>query len=219
LCGALLFTPLLASRLGATAPSTGPTVIATGADLDARSDLERAARSGTGDRSLDAPVVQAELVSSAARIPVTEDQPTPTTVSASVANAPAAAKATASPVKPLAKATTTTAKPRPTTTTTAKPRPTTTTTAKPAPTTTTAPPRSQQGKASWYEAPNGTCAHRTLPMGTILTVTNLANGQSLTCRVADRGPFVAGRIIDLDRGDFNRIASDSQGVIDVRIDW
>jgi hypothetical protein len=99
---------------------------------------------------------------------------------------------------------------RPATTTTARPRPTTTT---------TAPPRTQTGQASWFQAPAGTCAHRTLPFGTVLTVTNLGNARQVQCRVADRGPFVAGRIIDLDREDFDRIATASQGVISVRITW
>lgn len=117
--------------------------------------------------------------------------------------------------------TTTTAPPPPPTTTTVKPRPkpTTTTTAKPTTTTTTAPPNMQTGTASWFQAPAGTCAHRTLPMGTALRVTNLANGLQVTCRVADRGPFVGGRIVDLDREDFDAIASASQGVISVRIEW
>ena len=127
------------------------------------------------------------------------------------------------PAADLEATTTTTAPPPPPTTTTAKPRPkpTTTTTAKPAPTTTTttAPPNAQTGTASWFQAPAGTCAHRTLPMGTAVRVTNLANGLQVTCRVADRGPFVGGRIIDLDREDFDAIASASQGVISVRIEW
>ena len=111
--------------------------------------------------------------------------------------------------------------PKPTTTTTRpKPKPTTTTTRpKPTTTTTTAPANQQTGKASWYQAPPSTCAHRTLPMGTSVRVTNLANGATVTCRVADRGPFVDGRVIDLDREDFDRIASASTGVIDVRIEW
>ena len=122
--------------------------------------------------------------------------------------------------------TTTTAAPPPPTTAPAvvraavvRPRPTTTTTARPTTTTTTAPPRTQTGQASWFQAPAGTCAHRTLPFGTVLTVTNLGNGRTVQCRVADRGPYVAGRIIDLDREDFERIASASQGVISVRISW
>jgi rare lipoprotein A (peptidoglycan hydrolase) len=104
-------------------------------------------------------------------------------------------------------------KPRPATTTTTRPQP------KPTTTTTTAPANQQTGKASWYQAPAGTCAHRTLPMGTVLRVTNLANGRTVSCRVADRGPYVSGRIIDLDREDFDRIASAAAGVIDVRIEW
>ncbi len=48
---------------------------------------------------------------------------------------------------------------------------------------------------------------------------NLANGATVSCRVADRGPYVDGRIIDLDREDFDRISSTSTGVIDVRIEW
>jgi len=75
------------------------------------------------------------------------------------------------------------------------------------------------GGASWYHYRPGTCAHRTLPKGTVLKVTNLATGQSATCTVADRGPFVAGRIIDLDRSVFLAIASGNQGVVRVRIEW
>ena len=73
--------------------------------------------------------------------------------------------------------------------------------------------------ASYYETFNGTCAHKTLPKGTIVTVTNLANGLSVTCRVADRGPYVAGRIIDLDKQTFDNLAPPPQGLIDVRISW
>jgi len=51
----------------------------------------------------------------------------------------------------------------------------------------------------------------------VVKVTNLAGGQSTTCTVADRGPFVAGRIIDLDRSVF--LAIGSQGVARVRIEW
>lgn len=77
----------------------------------------------------------------------------------------------------------------------------------------------QSGKASYYDYIAGTCAHRTLPKGTIVTVTNTANGKSTTCRVADRGPFVAGRIIDLETRVFSAIASLSTGVINVVISY
>lgn len=45
-----------------------------------------------------------------------------------------------------------------------------------------------------------TAAHRTLPFGTIVKVTNLANNKEVTVRINDRGPFIKGRIIDLSYG-------------------
>lgn len=45
-----------------------------------------------------------------------------------------------------------------------------------------------------------TAAHRTLPFGTLVRVTNHANGRSVTVRISDRGPFVHGRCIDLSYG-------------------
>jgi hypothetical protein len=78
----------------------------------------------------------------------------------------------------------------------------------------------RQGGASWYRYKPGTCAHRTLRKGTVVKVTNLKTGQSANCTVADRGPFIAGRIIDLDRSVFLAIAeSPGQGVLQVRIEW
>lgn len=98
--------------------------------------------------------------------------------------------------------------------------------ARPAPPPGPAPPRikggrgrTQSGKASWYEIQDGTCAHVRLPKGTLVRVVNVANAKEVTCRVADRGPFLSGRIIDLDLQSFQKIASSSQGVVDVRISW
>ena len=88
-----------------------------------------------------------------------------------------------------------------------------------APTTTAAPAHSQTGGATYYAAPDGTCAHRTLPFGTLVRVTNLANGRTVTCRVADRGPYVSGRILDLAKTTFAQLAPTSTGVIQVRIEW
>ena len=74
------------------------------------------------------------------------------------------------------------------------------------------PISSEEGYATWYTAPykgrksaNGqvfsdyamTAAHRTLPMGSLIVVTNEKTGQSATMRVTDRGPFVQGRLLDL----------------------
>jgi rare lipoprotein A len=61
-----------------------------------------------------------------------------------------------------------------------------------------------------------TAAHKTLPFGTKLRVTNTANGRSVVVRVNDRGPFVAGRCLDLTTGAFSRIASMGAGVATVR---
>ena len=63
------------------------------------------------------------------------------------------------------------------------------------------------------------CAHKSLPKGTALTVTNLANGKQTTCVVNDRGPYVEGRILDLSKTAFSEIASLSDGVIRVSIEW
>ncbi|MGH2810603.1 MAG: ubiquitin-like domain-containing protein, partial [Actinomycetota bacterium] len=56
---------------------------------------------------------------------------------------------------------------------------------------------SDTGKATWYSIPGLTAAHRTLPFGTVVRVTNLANGRSTTVTIRDRGPFGEGRVIDL----------------------
>lgn len=80
-------------------------------------------------------------------------------------------------------------------------------------------PQAASGGASWYDAKSMTCAHRTLAFGTQLRVTNIANGKSVTCRVADRGPYVKGRVVDLSRDAFSKIASTSTGVVQVSIEW
>lgn len=138
------------------------------------------------------------------QLPVVVEETTTTSTTAkptTTTTAPKRTTTTVARVRTVAKVTTTTAKPKPTTTTTAKPR------------------NQQTGEASWYDAPDGTCAHRTLPFGTVLTVTNLANGAKVQCKVADRGPFVEGRIIDLAKTTFDNLAPPSSGVIDVRIEW
>jgi rare lipoprotein A (peptidoglycan hydrolase) len=126
-------------------------------------------------------------------------------------------------------ATTTTAPPPPPTTARPKPkavakpvvkRAAPAAAAKPAPTAAPAPSNEQHGAASFY-SPRAAdeCAHRTLPFGTIVTVTSVATGKSTTCRVGDRGPFIAGRVIDLSRQRFAELAPPSTGVIRVRLTW
>lgn len=90
------------------------------------------------------------------------------------------------------------------------------------------------GKASWYGSSwdgrltaNGevfnhkkmTCASNKLKMGTKIRVTNLSNNKSVVCRVNDTGGFAKyGRILDMSLGSFRTIASESTGVINVRIE-
>lgn len=63
-----------------------------------------------------------------------------------------------------------------------------------------------------------TAAHKKLPFGTEVKVTNVKNGKSVIVRINDRGPFVRGRIIDLSRSAFNTIGDTSAGVIDVKVE-
>lgn len=92
---------------------------------------------------------------------------------------------------------------------------------------------SETGIASWYGAPyhnrrgaNGqvyrqdalSAAHRTLPLETLIEVTNLETGQAAIMRVTDRGPFVPGRILDLSRGAAKAVGIFRPGTGRVRID-
>lgn len=89
------------------------------------------------------------------------------------------------------------------------------------------------GMASWYGPPynkrrgaNGeiydqnaiTAAHRTLPMGSLIRVTNLKSGQSAMMRVTDRGPFVPNRVIDLSVGAAKAVGVWRAGTAQVRIE-
>jgi rare lipoprotein A len=96
-----------------------------------------------------------------------------------------------------------------------------------------APILSEVGTASWYTAPykgrkaaNGevfddnalTAAHRTLPMGSLIVVTNLKTGQSSAMRISDRGPFVADRMIDLTIASAKAVGVYHSGLAQVRLD-
>ena len=63
-----------------------------------------------------------------------------------------------------------------------------------------------------------TAAHRSLPFGTRVKVTNLKNQKSVQVKINDRGPFVKGRIIDLTQAAFKRIGPIEAGLIHVRIE-
>lgn len=87
----------------------------------------------------------------------------------------------------------------------------------------------ETGRASWYALtsrtasgewcdPNAmTAAHPSLPFGTRVRVENLNNGRSVVVRINDRGPFVAGRIIDLTRAAADRLGFLTRGIADVRL--
>ena len=63
-----------------------------------------------------------------------------------------------------------------------------------------------------------TAAHRTLPFGTKVRVTNLKNGQSVTVRINDRGPFLRNRSIDLSDGAAGAIGMKGAGIAPVRME-
>ena len=63
-----------------------------------------------------------------------------------------------------------------------------------------------------------TMAHRTLPFGTRVRVTNLENQRSVVVTVNDRGPFVAGRIADLSLGAARQIGMVASGVVDATLE-
>ena len=95
------------------------------------------------------------------------------------------------------------------------------------------PIRTETGFATWYTAPykgrraaNGqvfddralTAAHRTLPMGSLIVVTNVKTGQSSAMRITDRGPFVDGRILDLTIASAKATGIYRVGLAQVRVD-
>jgi rare lipoprotein A len=92
---------------------------------------------------------------------------------------------------------------------------------------------SEEGAASWYGPPydkrrgaNGeifdkdalTAAHRTLPMNSLIRVTNLSTGQSAILRITDRGPFVPDRVLDLSLASAKAIGVWRPGVARVRVE-
>ena len=91
----------------------------------------------------------------------------------------------------------------------------------------------EEGVASWYgpnfqgkKTANGeifdteelTAAHKTLPFDTMVRVTNLENGKTVTVRINDRGPYVGDRLIDLSRKGAESIGMISSGTAKVRLE-
>jgi rare lipoprotein A len=88
----------------------------------------------------------------------------------------------------------------------------------------------QSGKASWYSLPGNktacgqrmnpkamTAAHKTLPCGTRIKVTNKKNGKSVVVTVNDRGPFVRGRVVDVSKSAGQRLGMLGSGVATVSV--
>jgi rare lipoprotein A len=63
-----------------------------------------------------------------------------------------------------------------------------------------------------------TAAHPTLPFGTRLRVTNVATGRSVTVRINDRGPYVAGRVVDVSYSAAQSLGMVGKGVANVKLD-
>jgi rare lipoprotein A len=90
-------------------------------------------------------------------------------------------------------------------------------------------PAASYGLASYYSpsrTANGerlyagdlTAAHRTLPFGSRVRVTNLSNGQSVTVRINDRGPFVRGRIVDVSHPAAEKLGLVGAGIAKVKLE-
>lgn len=97
-----------------------------------------------------------------------------------------------------------------------------------------APKLTEAGKASFYadsfqgrKMANGekfrqnqkTAAHKTLPFGTKVKVINVKNGKSVKVTITDRGPFVAGRIIDLSKKAAKKLDMVNDGVVEVKLKY
>ena len=76
----------------------------------------------------------------------------------------------------------------------------------------------ESGLASYYGGRGSgmTCAHRTRPMGSVLTVS--ANGRTIQCRVNDRGPFIRGRVVDLSVTAARALGMMHAGVVRVSVE-
>jgi hypothetical protein len=198
LCGALLAVPFLALRAGSSARPDHTAL--------ARSNVATAASFALPlAGAVQAPAWQ--LAAYTVKAPAPPVQATPAAPPPSSAPAPSVA----SVPRPVAAAVIAHAAPVPA----------------PTPSTTVAPghltvqrQNARSGQATWYsQAVPGYCASPDLPFGTVLTVTNQANGASTTCVVNDREGNTPGRIVDLSYQGFAQIADPSEGIIAVTITW
>ena len=77
--------------------------------------------------------------------------------------------------------------------------------------------RQRVASGGWFNPNALTAAHKTLPFGTRVRVTNLRNGRSVVVRINDRGPYIRGRIIDLSRRAASIVGMRRSGVVPVRV--
>jgi rare lipoprotein A len=94
--------------------------------------------------------------------------------------------------------------------------------------------KTEHGIASWYEIKcNGgthtasgiplknhamTAAHKTLPMGTKVRVTNKSNGKSVVLKITDRGPYIKGRVIDVTVGAAKKLDFINTGIVSCKVE-
>ena len=69
-----------------------------------------------------------------------------------------------------------------------------------------------------YDKDGLSAAHKTLPLNSIIEVTNLANGKTVRLKVNDRGPYIDGRILDCSYGAAKKLDFVNEGITDVRIE-
>jgi rare lipoprotein A len=77
---------------------------------------------------------------------------------------------------------------------------------------------SETASGEKFDAQELTAAHRTLPFGTRVRVTNVSTGRSVTVRVNDRGPFIPGRVIDVSSSAAETLGITGQGIAKVKLD-
>ena len=76
----------------------------------------------------------------------------------------------------------------------------------------------QTASGELYNHDLKTAAHKTIPLGSTLKVTNINNDKSVVVKLNDRGPFVKGRVVDLSKSAFSSIGNTNSGLIDVRVE-
>jgi rare lipoprotein A len=229
LCAVMVVVAILYIRNSPEPAGAGAEVRTVGAAMAAPDVAPDVTAPGTGSRGADRLLAQSLADPGVQTVTTITPPPEPRSLATAVAVAKAESDAELAAAAAAARSTTTTS------TTKAV---VTTTTIKPAPTTTTAPAvavsaspgataesgvygsgQSATGTASWFAATDGTCAHPTLPFGTIVKVTRIRTGATATCRVNDRGPYEGGRIIDLSDDVFESLAPKGAGLMPVKIEW